>query len=102
MHLGRNHHLDIITSVLGGFVASFLTFTVTTYTRVSGGLGGQLLAGDPAANREMPTTLNMMKNAADGSDPVLQSMTSYGFWIAVMIGTLIAAPILYRLMRRFV
>jgi len=100
MHFGRSHH--IITSILGGFAASFLTFTVTTYTRVSRGLGGQLLAGDPAANRELPTTLNMMKDAADGTDPTIQAMSSYGFWIAVTIGTLIAAPIVYRLMRRFV
>lgn len=104
MHLGRSHHLgiEIAVSVIGGFAASFLTFVVTTYTRGGPGLQGQLLAGDPTANREFPTTLNTMHAAMDGQSSVLSAMGSYGFWIMVTIGAVIAAMIIFRLARRYV
>jgi hypothetical protein len=63
---------------------------------------GQLLAGDPSLNREFPTTLNTMHGAMDGQNPILESMGSYGFWVVVVIGGLIAAFIILKLMRRFV
>lgn len=103
MHLGRSHHLgiQIAVSAIGGFAASFLAFAVTTYTRGQS-LQGQLLAGDPAKNREFPTTLNTMHAAMDGQNSLLSAMGSYGFWIAVMIGAVIAALVIFRLARRYV
>ncbi|MBP7113884.1 MAG: hypothetical protein KBA40_00350 [Candidatus Peribacteraceae bacterium] len=105
MHLGRSHHLgrEIAVSVVGGFAASFMAFVVNTYTQNYGkGIQGQLLAGDPSANREFPTTLNTMHAAMDGQSSVLNAMGSYGFWIAVMIGGVIASFIIFRLARRYV
>jgi len=63
---------------------------------------GQLLAGDPTANREFPTTLNTMHAAMDGQSSVLNAMGSYGFWIAVTIGGVVASFIIFRLARRYV
>lgn len=103
-HIGRSHHtgLQAAISIVGGFAASFLAFSVTTYTQQYGGMHGQLLAGDPSANRELPTTLNAMRSAADGSNPILHAMTSYGWWTAVVIGGMIASVIVFKLMRRYV
>lgn len=104
MHMGRSHTAgEIVTALVGGFAASFLTFVVTTYTQYYGhNMQGQLLAGDPTMNREFPTTLNTMHAAMDGQNPVLESMSSYGWWTLVIIGGLIAAFIILKLMRRYV
>lgn len=103
MHLGRSHHTvgQIATSVAGGFAASFLAFSVTTFTQ-SYGMKGQLLAGDPTVNRQMPTTLNAMQGAMDGSNPMMHAMTSYAWWIMVVCGGIIAAFIILKMMRRYV
>lgn len=103
MHLGRSHHmsLEIAVSVIGGFAASFLTFTVAPY--MSGARhGAQLIAGDPSVNRELPTTLNMMQRALDGQNPVLSSLGNYGWWVAVVLGGIIASFIIFRMTRRYI
>lgn len=105
MHVGRSHHLgrEIAVSVVGGFAASFMAFVVSTSTQNYGkNMQGQLLAGDPAANREFPTTLNTMYSAMNGQSSVLNAMGSYGFWIAVVIGGIIASFIIFKLARRYV
>jgi hypothetical protein len=102
MHIGRSHHtaLEVTLSLLGGFVASFTAFTINTYHNAS--LQGQLLAGDPTLNRQMPTTLNAMKGIGDGSDPMISALTSFGWWTAVLIGGVFASFIVFKLMRRYV
>ena len=96
--------LDLPIAIVGGFLASFLTFVVSTYQQAGMGVFqlGQLLAGDPVANRAEPTTLNTLQAAMHGEDPLLTSMSSYEWWVAVMIGGLIAAALILKLMRRYV
>ncbi len=104
MHFGRNHHLgiEVAVSVVGGFLASFTAFAFTTYTRNMGSMQGQLVAGDPTKNREFPTTLNTMHAAMNGQDSLLNAMGSYGFWVMVTIGAVIAGFIIFKLARRYV
>ncbi len=104
MHIGRSHHkaIEVIVAVVGGFSASFLTFVITTYTQYHRSLSGQLVAGDTTVHRELPTTLNMMHAAMDGRDPIASAMTNYGWWIAVLIGGVIASLIIFKLARRYV
>ena len=104
MHLGRSHHkaIEVIVSVAGGFAASFLTFTVTSFTQTQGSMRGQLIAGDPTINRQFPTTLNMMHAALDGSDPIAGVLTGYAWWVAVIIGGIAASFIIFKLARRYV
>ncbi len=92
---------QIAISLLGGLIASMLAFTATLYLSNSE-MRGQLLAGDPTANRELPTTLNAFKDAADGTTLLMQNLSSPVWWVAVIIGGLIAALIIFRLMRRYV
>ena len=98
MHMGRSHH--VIVSIAGGFSASFLTFFIATYGTTAS-QRGQLLAGDATLNKNYPTTLNMMHGAMDGTNPILQSMSSYGWWTLVLAGGLLAAFILVKMLRRF-
>jgi hypothetical protein len=102
--MGRSHHLglEIAVSAIGGFAASFLTFTVTSFTQNNGAMQGQLIAGDPNINKEFPTTLNTMHAVMDGQNSMLGTMSSYGFWTAVMIGSVFAALIIFKLARRYV
>ena len=100
MHIGRSHHLLI--SVISGFTASFVTFTVAQYVNISGGLRGQLMAGDPTANRQFPSTLNSMKGAMDGTDSMVSSLTSYGFWMTVILGGIVASMVAFKMLRRYV
>lgn len=104
MHLGRSHHLstEIIVSAIGGFAASFLTFTVMTVTQHQGSIRGQLVPGDQAVNREFPTTLNMMHAALDGSNPMANAMTSYAWWVTVVMGGIAASFLIFKLARRYV
>lgn len=103
-HLGRSHHtkIDIAVSLVGGFAASFLTFAITAATQYNQAMRGQLLAGDPVANKEFPTTLNAFQSGIDGTNPILQSMSSFGWWTAVTIGGLVAAYIIFKFTRRYV
>ncbi len=103
MHIGRSHHplADTIGSIIGGFGISFLVFTGQVMMQSSKNFRGQLLAGDPAANRDLPTTLNAMRSIQDGSSPILQAMSSYAWWVAVLIGAAIASVILLKLLRRY-
>lgn len=88
---------------MGGFTASLLAFVTVTYTQsYNAMIKSQLLAGDPATNREFPTTLNTMHSAMDGQNTMLQAMGSYGFWVLVFFGGIIASFIIFRLMRRYV
>ena len=93
--------LDLPIAVVGGFFASFLA-VVLSIIESSSDLRGQLLAGDPAANRAFPTTLNSMQAAIDGNDPILSAMGSYGFWTLVVIGGFFATFVILKLMRRYV
>ncbi len=104
MHIGRSHHrsLAIGISVIGGFLASFTTFAITVSTKHFGSMRGQLVAGDSAGSREMPTTLNMMNAAMDGQSPILNAMGSYGFWVMVTIGAVAAGFIIFTFARRYV
>ena len=63
---------------------------------------GQLVAGDPTVNREFPTTLNTMHAAMDGQDSVIGALGSYGFWVAVVIGGILASFALFKLVRNYV
>ncbi|MEQ1849931.1 MAG: hypothetical protein ABL890_05085 [Candidatus Peribacteraceae bacterium] len=92
--------LDVMVAVVGGFIASFLAFAATTVQRTDY-LQGQLLAGDPELNKDLPTTLNTIHAAMDGNDPLLQAMGSYAWWIMVLIGAAIAAVIILKLMRQY-
>lgn len=91
-----------ILSIVGGFAASFLTFLFSAYTRGLGSMRGQLVAGDATANRELPTTLNMMHGAFDASDPVIAALSSYTWWTVVLIFGCIASFVLLRVTRRYV
>lgn len=104
MHIGRSHHrgLAITISVIGGFLASFTTFAITVSTKHFGSMRGQLIAGESAGSRELPTTLNMMNAALDGQNPMLTAMSGYGFWVLVMIGTVVASAIIFQQARKYV
>ena len=104
VHIGRNHRATEMTiAVVGGFAASFIAFSLNTYTQYSGAaMKGQLLAGDPTANRAFPTTINTIQAAMSGSDPMVSALTSYGWWTGVIVGTAFAAFIILKLMRRYV
>lgn len=103
MHIGRSHHtaLQIAISITGGFTASFLTFVVSSYVQV-GGMRGQLVAGDPNLNRQLPTTLNTFQGAIDGNNAILHSMSSYGWWTMVVLGGIVASFIAFKFVRRYV
>jgi hypothetical protein len=100
MHIGRNYHL--LVSVVSGFTASFVTFTVAKYAEVSTGLRGQLMAGDPTTNKQLPSTLNAMKGAMEGSDSIMNSFASYGFWMTVSLGGIVASLVAFKMFRRYV
>jgi hypothetical protein len=99
MHLGRSHHIAL--SVVSGFTASFLVM-IAASTGQYGGMQGQLVAGDPNLNRELPTTLNAMKGVVSGTDPLLTSMGSYGFWLTVILGGIVASFVALKMLRRYV
>lgn len=88
-------------SLFLGFAASFLTLLFSAYMRGFVPMRGQLVAGNAVNNREMPTTLNMMHRSFDGTDPVIASLSSFGWWIAVIILGSILSFILFRLTRRY-
>ncbi len=103
MPAAPRHRHDLGLSLIGGFAASFLAFSFSTYTQHFGVIQkGQLVAGDVVANRELPTTLNAFRSAADGSNPLIASLTSTSWWVAVMMGGFVAAFILFKWMRRYV
>jgi|GEM_PF-1449050 len=103
-HVGRSHHrgIEIALATLGGFAASFLALAFTVTSRSFRSLSGQLLAGNPEANREFPTTLNTMQSAIEGGNPILRSMTSYGWWVAIIILGVLCSLILLKLVRKYV
>ncbi len=97
MH-SKNTTLGI--SIVGGFIASFLTFLLLPLYHMTG-LTGQLIAGDQAANRQFPTTLNMMHAALDGSNPMITNLSSFSWWVMVLCGAILASFILFKLLRRY-
>lgn len=103
MHIGRSHHtgLQVLLAGLGGFVGSFLFFVAATSMQLSG-MKGQLVAGDPTANRQLPTTLNAFQGAMNGSDSIMSSMSSYGWWFMVSIGGIFLSFALFKVVRRYV
>lgn len=92
--------LEVLIALIGGFFASFLAFATLTVQNTDY-FQAQLMAGDPAANRTLPTTLHTLQGAMDGTDPLIAAMGSYAWWILVMIGALVAAFIILKLMRRY-
>ena len=104
MHMGRSHHsiAEIIGSAIGGFALSFLVLTSQVILQSSKNFQGQLLAGDPTANRNFPTTLNAMRSVSDGDNQIMQAMTSYAWWIVVIFGGIIASFALLKIMRKYV
>ena len=104
MHIGRSHHrsAEIILTIAGGFISSFLAFVFATYSTASRSLSGQLVAGDPAINREFPTTLNAIRATVDGTGSLSTAMSSFAWWNAVIIGGIVCSFILFRLIRRYV
>lgn len=104
MHIGRSHHsaVDAVVSIVGGFAASFLALSFSVMMQSERGMRGQLLAGDPLLNKDQPTTYNIAHGIADGSNPMIAAMASYGWWTAVIIGGMIASLIIFKLMRRYV
>lgn len=103
MHIGRSHHTAVqaVISVIGGFAASFFVFAASTYVQL-GGMRGQLVAGNQNVNRQYPSTLNAFQGAIDGTNPMMQSFTSYGFWLMVILGGIVASFILFKMARRYV
>lgn len=94
-----NSHLT--TSLLGGFLSGFIT-TVFVQLNTSHIYLGQLLAGNQAVNRTMPTTLNALKTVTDGTDPMITGLTSMGFWVTFAVLSVIASGVLFKWMRRYV
>ena len=103
MHMGRSQHtaLHVIGSIVGGFLLSFGFFAGSTYVQLSG-MQGQLVAGDPNLNRQLPTTLNAFQGAINGSNPMMSALTSYGWWMTVLLGTIVAAFAIFKVARRYV
>jgi hypothetical protein len=104
MNTGSQHHrtLEMAISMVGGFAASFLTFLFASTTRLGGPIGGQLVAGDPAINAQFPTTLHTIQNTVGGNSSIMSAMTSYGWWVGVVICGFIGTIIIFKLMRRYV
>jgi hypothetical protein len=105
MEPSKSHHRlqkDIAVALLGGLVASFSAMSFSTLSGRLGGLSGQLLAGDVAVNRTMPTTLNAMKDGIDGMQALSVSLSSPVWWSAVMLGGLAAAFLLFKWMRHYI
>ncbi len=91
---------EIVIAIMGGFSSSFIALVMVMYTRADS-ITGQLLAGDPSANKEYPTTLNTMQGAMDGSDAIMNAMGSFTWWTMVMIGAVAASFIILKLMRKY-
>ena len=92
---------QLAISIIGGFVASLLAITFAQF-HSSSAWKGQLLAGDPTLNRDMPTTLNAFKNAADGTQTLMQNLSSPLWWAFVIGGGIIAAFIIFKILRKYV
>lgn len=90
----------LLLSIFCGFLCSFLLMLAAPF--LTGNYGAQLIAGDPKANSELPTTLNMMHAAMDGTNPVVGNLTSFGWWIAVTMLGIIATAVFFKVLRRFV
>lgn len=102
MHSGRSHHTakDIALSIVGGFAASLLTFTVTLQKSPS--FRGQIIAGERGIDSDYPTTLGQMQGVMNGNNEIIAGFTSLGFWSLVIIGGFIASLVLFKWMRRYV
>jgi hypothetical protein len=100
MHISKRFHVAL--SLFLGFCASFLLLAGSLVLQKFSNLQGQLVAGDTEQNRALPTTLNMLRGAADGTDPIMQPLMSFGFWIAVVLFGIVGTFMAFRLMRRFV
>ncbi len=97
----RSRVTDLLISIVGGFLSSLSTLLLIPYLR-PGQFTGQIVAGNQAANRELPTTLNMMHAAMDGTNTIASDITSYGMWVAVLIGTMIGSVVIFRILRQYV
>lgn len=86
-------------ALAGGFLLSFGTMLVLPLLR-SNSLTGQLLAGDPTVNRQYPTTLNMVHASISGQSTMLHNLGSMGWWMMVMVGTIVGAFFFLALLRR--
>lgn len=97
-----SHRSRTILSIVGGFTASFLTFLFFAYTCGLGSMRGQLVAGDATENGKLPTTLNTLHGAFNGTDPVIAALSSYAWWTTVLLVGCIASFVLLRITRRYV
>lgn len=104
MLFGRSPRLLLETalSLIGGFLASFLAFVFVTATEGYRSLPGQLVAGDPSLNRQYPTTLNTVQDVIGGNNAIIEGFKSELWWFGVGVGTIVAAMILFKLIRRYV
>lgn len=82
----------------GGVTTSFLAFLTFTVMQ-SGGMRGQVVAGDQAANSMLPTTYNALQGSLLGQNPMMNAMTSYLWWTGVLIGGAIAAWVFLGMLR---
>ena len=53
-------------------------------------------------NRELPTTFNEMHAALAGENTMVNAMSNYSWWVAVMLGGIVASFLVFKLMRRYV
>lgn len=93
----------MILTTLSGFGVSFVSFVLWGYVRMSGkDFQGQLIAGDPSVNNQFPTTYNTMGDIVGGTNAIANGMFGYAWWIAVIVGGLLATWLLLKFTRRYI
>lgn len=104
MHTGRSHHTatEIVGSAIGGFALSFLILSSQVILQSSKNFQAQLLAGDTTTHPDLPSAINAMRSVGQGTDPIMRAMTSYAWWIVVIVGAVIASFALLKIMRKYV
>lgn len=90
-----------IIAFAGGMSLSFFIMLLVPLMQGTH-IGGQLLAGDPSANRRYPTTLNAVQGAVDTSTGILQLFSSAGWWMMMGILGIVLSFMLLRIIRRWV
>jgi hypothetical protein len=89
----------LIASFLG-FVLSFGTLTTFTYLQVGRVVErAQLIAGDPAVNRQFPTTYNLLQENMR-LQVAAATLASIWFWLFVIVLSVLFALFILRVLRR--
>lgn len=91
--------MKISLASTGGMASSFAAFLVFTAMQSGTAMRGQLVAGDPAVNRQYPTTLGSMQASLTGENAIAGAMSSYVWWIGVVIGGVVLTWVFLRLLQ---